>query len=75
MLWRIDVNGHPFPVEADGEAHVPVDGSAYSMALQGDTVSAGDESHWMQVTGPCGGRTAPAAVRRIRCWWELRQGR
>jgi biotin carboxyl carrier protein len=60
--WKITVNGRPFTVEVAEEGRVLVDGIAYDVSLEGDTVKVGDESHTMQVAGLSVGRTAPVEV-------------
>jgi biotin carboxyl carrier protein len=58
--WTIIVNGRSFTVKLGEDGVVLVDGIAYDVSMEGETVRAGDASYTMDVTGLSVGRDTPA---------------
>ncbi|MGD2176990.1 MAG: biotin/lipoyl-binding protein, partial [Anaerolineae bacterium] len=56
------VNGRPFTVEVAEDGAVLVDGISHDVTVEGATVTVGEESYAMEVTGLSLGRATPAAV-------------
>jgi len=60
----VTVNDRPFAVEITEEGQVLVDGIAYDVALEGESVRIGEESSPLRVEGLRLGGPATAAVHR-----------
>ncbi len=60
--WTIVVNGHSFVVKLGEDGTVLVDGIAYDVSMEGETVRRGDASYTMDVTGLSLGRPTPGAA-------------
>ncbi|MGD2105691.1 MAG: biotin/lipoyl-binding protein [Anaerolineae bacterium] len=56
--WKLTVNGRSFTVAPEEGGKVLVDGIAYELRLEGDTVRAGDVSHEVEVSGLALGQTS-----------------
>jgi len=60
--WTVTVNRRSFTVKLTEDGTVLVDGIAYDVTLDGETVRADDGAHTMEVSGLSVGRGAPIAA-------------
>ena len=62
--WTVVVNGRCFTVEPAEDGTVLVDGIAYEVSVDEETVNVGDASHALEVSGLSVGRATPGTPPR-----------
>jgi biotin carboxyl carrier protein len=72
--WKITVNGRSFTVKLAEDGMVLVDGIAYDVTVDGETVRAGEASHAMEVSGLSLGQASPGASTGLAGSTEATEG-